>query len=232
MSFGVLSVMTRQDEAVGTVLTKLHELKQDENTLIFFLSDNGGTRRGDGERKHFTGSLNTPFSGDKGTAYEGGLRVPFLVQWRGSLPAGKVYDRPVSSLDILPTVLAATGTKPLGATSLDGVNIVPFLGGKQSGDPHAALFWRWRAEQAVRQGDWKLVRGKEHREWRLIDLSKDLKETNDLTSQYPEKAKELHDLFERWASDLPPVGPNFKDTTEGDESDADRMTKPDNPATP
>jgi arylsulfatase A-like enzyme len=229
---GVLSVMMRQDESVGIVLTKLHELKQDENTLIFFLSDNGGTRRGDGERKHFTGSMNTPFSGDKGTAYEGGLRVPFLVQWRGTLPSGKVYDRPVSSLDILPTALAATGTKPLGETALDGVNLLPFFGEKQSGDPHTALFWRWRAEQAVRQGDWKLVRGKEHREWRLIDLSKDAKETTDLTSQYPEKAKELRDLFERWTADLPPVGPNFKDTTEGDEGDVDRMLMPDNPVAP
>lgn len=214
---GVLTTMARQDDAVGAVLAKLRELKQDENTLIFFLSDNGGTRRGEGERKHFTGSLNTPFSGDKGTAYEGGLRVPFLVQWRGTLLAGKIYDRPVSSLDILPTALAATGTKLPNGIALDGANLLPFLGGKQSGDPHAALFWRWRAEQAVRQGDWKLARGKEHREWRLIDLSKDAKETTDLTSQYPEKAKELHDLFERWTSELPPVGPVFRDTVEGDD---------------
>lgn len=215
---GVLSVMAQQDEAVGTVLSRLRELKQEQNTLIFYLSDNGGTRRSEGETKHFTGSLNTPFSGDKGTALEGGIRVPFLVQWKGTLPAGKTYDRPIISLDVLPTALAAAGAKPLADTTLDGVNILPFLKGGQSGDPHSVLFWRWRSEQAMRQGDWKLVRGKEHRDWRLIDLSKDVKEQTDLTAQHPDKAKALRELHEQWTAQMPPVGPSFKDTTEGDDT--------------
>ncbi|MFA6546442.1 MAG: sulfatase-like hydrolase/transferase [Limisphaerales bacterium] len=222
---GVLSVMAQQDEAVGTVLARLRELNQEENTLVFFISDNGGTRRGEGEAKHFTGSLNTPFSGDKGTVLEGGIRVPFLMQWRGTLPAGKTYDRPIISLDVLPTALAAAGARPLTETALDGVNLLPFLKAGQSGDPHSVLFWRWRTEQAVRQGDWKLVRGKEHREWRLIDLSKDVRESTDLTQQQPAKAKELRELHERWAAGLPPVGPSFKDTTEGDDGDTDKQTR-------
>jgi arylsulfatase A-like enzyme len=223
--FGVLSVMAQQDEAVGIVLAKLRDLKQEENTLVVYLSDNGGTRRSEGETKHVTGSLNTPFSGDKGTAYEGGIRVPFLMKWPMVLPAGRLYLRPISSLDILPTVLAAAHAKPLGEGALDGVNLLPFLSGGQSGDPHGALFWRWRSEQAVRQGDWKLVRGKEHRDWRLIDLSTDIKETADLTLKHPEKAKELRELYERWAAELPPVGPAFKDTTEGDDGDSDKLAK-------
>ncbi|MBL9145862.1 MAG: sulfatase-like hydrolase/transferase [Verrucomicrobiaceae bacterium] len=222
---GVLSVMVQQDEAVGTVLAKLRELKQEENTLIFYLSDNGGTRRSEGERKHVTGSLNTPFSGDKGTTLEGGIRLPFLMQWRGTLPAGKTYDRPVSSLDVLPTALAAAGAKPLADTALDGVNLLPFLKDGQSGDPHTALFWRWRSEQAVRQGDWKLVRGKEHREWRLIDLSKDAKESTDLSAQHPDKANELRELHEHWSTTMPPVGPSFKDTTESEDGDAEKPGK-------
>jgi arylsulfatase A-like enzyme len=162
--------------------------------------------------------------GKKGSSLEGGIRVPFIVQWRGTLPAGKIYERPIISLDVLPTALAAAGAKPLAGIVLDGVNLLPFLKG-EPGDPHAVLFWRWRAEQAVRQGDWKLVRGKEHREWWLIDLSKDIKEATDLTPQHPAKAKELRELFEHWNAELPPVGPSFKDTTEGDDSDTDKPTK-------
>jgi arylsulfatase A-like enzyme len=250
----VLSVMAQQDEAVGTVLANLRELKQDTNTLIFYLSDNGGTRRSEGETKHFTGSLNTPFSGDKGTALEGGIRVPFIVQWPGHLPAGKTYDRPVSTLDVLPTALAAgkvaitaprdepgasetnaavnsTKTSPAVdvprssrrsemATVPDGMNLLPFLTGENTADPHEALFWRWRAEQAIRMGDWKLVRGRAEKQWRLIDLSHDVKEEHDLTPQHPDKATELRARFEKWASELPPVGPSLKDTTEGDEDES------------
>lgn len=213
----VLSVMAQQDEAVGTVLDQLKTQHLNENTLIFFLSDNGGTQRSEGEKKHFTGSLNTPFSGDKGTVLEGGIREPFLVQWKGHLPVGKTYDRPISSLDILPTALAAAGIAPPAGLNLDGVNILPFLEGTNATDPHEALFWRWRAEQAIRMGDWKLVRGRENKPWRLIDLIHDVKEEHDLTAQHPDKAKALLARFDQWNATLLPAGPSFKDITEGDD---------------
>ncbi|MCX6895247.1 MAG: sulfatase-like hydrolase/transferase [Verrucomicrobia bacterium] len=224
---GVLSVMAQQDDAVGLVLKALRDYALETNTLVFYISDNGGTRTPEmpPSSKHFQGSLNAPFSGKKGSALEGGIRVPFIVQWRGTLPAGKTYARPVSSLDVLPTALAVAGAKPLAGSALDGVDLLPFLKGDKTDDPHAALFWRWRAEQAVRVGDWKLVRGKEHREWRLIDLAHDDAEKTDLAAQQPDKAKELRELFERWDAELPPVGPDFKDTTEGDEGDADKPAK-------
>lgn len=224
---GVLSVMAQQDDAVGLVQKALRDNGLETNTLVFYISDNGGTRTSDvlPSSKHFQGSLNTPFLGKKGSSLEGGIRVPFIVQWRGTLPAGKTYDRPVISLDVLPTALAAATAQPLAGCDLDGVNLLPFLKDGQPGDPHSILFWRWRAEQAVRQGDWKLVRGKEHREWRLIDLSQDVRETTDLTSKFPDKAKELRELYEHWNAELPPVGPSFKDMTEGDEGDADKLTK-------
>jgi arylsulfatase A-like enzyme len=213
---GVLGVMAQQDEAVGRVLASLSELKQLDDTLVFFISDNGGTRRGEGELKHLTGSLNTPFSGDKGTSLEGGIRVPFIVSWPARLPGGRTYERPVSTLDVLPTALAAARARPIDGVPLDGVNLLPFLDGSERSDPHEALFWRWRAEQAIRIGDWKLVCGREQKARRLIDLVSDAKEANDLTAQHPEKAKELLTRFDAWNRTLPPVGPSFKDTTESE----------------
>ena len=225
---GVLSVMAQQDDAVGLLQTALRDGGLETNTLVFFLSDNGGTRTPDtpADTKHFNGSLNTPFSGGKGTALEGGIRVPFLVQWPGHLPAGRTYDRPVSSLDVLPTALAAANLAPPAGAALDGVNLLPFLGGKDAADPHEVLFWRWRAEQAVRMGDWKLVRGREQKPWRLIDLRRDPKEEHDLAAEHPDRAKALLACFDQWAAQLPPVGPSFKDTTEGDEADAGKEPAP------
>ena len=224
---GVLSAMAQQDDAVGQVQQALRDSALEERTLIFFISDNGGTRWPEvpPDSKHVRGSMNTPFSGHKGTALEGGIRVPFLVQWKGHLPAGKTYGRPVSTLDVLPTALKVTGSlvavdSAKAEATLDGVNLLPFLRGEDSADPHEALFWRWRAEQAIRVGDWKLVRGKEQKPWRLIDLSHDEKEQHDLTARHPERAKELLNRFEKWASALPPVGPSFKDTTEGEDESA------------
>lgn len=219
---GVLAAMAQQDEAVGEVRTALRDCGLATNTLIFYISDNGGTRRPEtpADSKHFHGSLNTPFAGGKGSALEGGIRVPFIVQWPGRLPSGTNYDRPVSTLDVLPTALAAAGVPTPAGSALDGVNLLPFLSGQNRADPHEALFWRWRAEQAVRMGDWKLVRGKDRKEWRLIDLARDVGEEHDLTARLPDRAKALHARFAEWESNLPPVGPSFKDTTEGDEASA------------
>ena len=219
---GVLSVMAQQDDAVGLVQKALRERELETNTLVFFISDNGGTRTPDmpPSSKHFRGSLNAPFSGKKGNSLDGGVRVPFIVQWKGHLPAGKTYDRPVSTLDVLPTAVAAAQAKPLAGVQLDGVNLLPFLRGENASDPHEALFWRWRAEKAIRMGDWKLVCGKDQKQWRLIDLNQDAEEAHDLTTQHPEKAKELLARFDEWAKALPPVGPSFKDTTEGDDDEA------------
>lgn len=221
---GVFAVLAQQDDAVSQVMIALRDNNLEGNTLIFFLSDNGGTRASDTppDSKHVRGSLNTPFAGKKGSVLEGGIRVPFLVQWPGHLPAGKIYDRPVSTLDVMPTVLAAANVPAPADSALDGVNLLPFLRGENVTDPHEALFWRWRAEQAIRMSDWKLVRGKEQKVWRLIDLASDAKEERDLIAQNPVKAKELLARFEQWESRLPPVGPSFKDAIEGDETESEK----------
>ncbi len=123
---------------------------------------------------------------------------------------------------MLPTALKVAGASApedsaKAEATLDGVNLLPFLAGEDTTDPHEALFWRWRAEQAIRMGDWKLVRGRAQKQWRLIDLRHDVKEAHDLTTQHPEKANELLARFDKWAKALPPIGPTFKDTTEGDD---------------
>jgi arylsulfatase A-like enzyme len=135
---------------------------------------------------------------------EGGIRVPFLVQWRGTLPAGKTYDRPVSSLDILPTALALAGAKSIAAQPLDGVNLIPFLQGEKTGDPHEFLFWRMKARNiwAVRSGDHKLVMQRTKAP-RLHNLSRDIAEETDLATKLPEVRARLQAAYDQWAATLP-----------------------------
>jgi arylsulfatase A-like enzyme len=192
------------DDAVGTVLKQLKKDGLDDNTIIAFLSDNGGPL----ERN---GSLNTPLSGEKGSMFEGGIRVPFFIQWKSRLGAGKTYDRPVSSLDLLPTALAAAKIEPPKEIEFDGVNLLPFLTGELPGDPHVALYWRMKPRDiwAVRAGDDKLIMqhrgGPKHpvgKSPRLIQLGTDLQELNDLSSVNPRRASELRSMYDAWNSTL------------------------------
>jgi len=129
---GMLSAM---DDAVGRVLEKLRQLGLEERTLVFFYSDNGGPTPQ-------TTSRNDPLRGTKGQLFEGGIRVPFLAQWKGVIPAGMVYPKPVMAFDIHATALAAAGISSLQGQSLDGVNLLPFLLGQRRESPHESLFWR------------------------------------------------------------------------------------------
>src|SRR5260370_32211512 len=143
------------DGGGGRVLARLREEKVEQATLIFFCSDNGGpTMKG----TTINGSRNTPLRGSKRTTLEGGVRVPFVVQWKGRLPAGKVYEPPVIQLDLLPTALAAAGAEAKAEWKLDGVNLLPYLEGKNPATPHDVLYWRFGEQMAIRQGEWKLVR--------------------------------------------------------------------------
>src|SRR5207253_7121024 len=116
----------------------------------FVISDNGGPPA--------NASSNGPLRGHKAQTWEGGIRVPFLVQWKGVLAAGKLYDAPVIQLDILPTALAAAGVAARSEWKLDGVNLLPFLAGENPKPPHQALYWRFGQQIALRMGDWKLVK--------------------------------------------------------------------------
>ncbi|MCS7026487.1 MAG: sulfatase [Bryobacteraceae bacterium] len=187
------AMLAAMDDAVGRLLAKIRELKQEENTLIFFLSDNGGPTRQ-------TTSKNTPLRGYKAQIFEGGIRVPFLMQWKGHLRAGQVFDKPVTALDIFPTAIAAAGGQ---APPVDGVDLLPFLTGKTEGDPHDKLYWRFGPQCAIRKGDWKLLRTADG-DWELYNLRKDISETNNLASHEPQRVEELKADWEAWNRQLKP----------------------------
>lgn len=197
------AMMSAMDDSVGKVIAKLDEAKIADNTVVFFISDNGGpTMQG----TTINSSCNDPLRGSKRTTLEGGIRVPFFVRWPGKVAAGKIYDEPVIQLDILPTALAAAGIKAPRDAKLDGVNLLPYFAGEKKDGPHDTLYWRFGLQMAVRRGDWKLVRydpvadGAVGRvtEAKLYNLNEDIGETRDLIQAEPEKAKELQDAWDKW----------------------------------
>jgi arylsulfatase A-like enzyme len=189
------AMLSAMDDAIAQVLGRLRESKLEENTLIFFISDNGGPTEQ-------TSSCNSPLRGHKGQVLEGGIRVPFMVQWKGHLPAGKVYEQPVISLDIHPTAIAAAGGKIGADAKLDGVNLIPYLTGENKNLPHDRLFWRFAQQWAIRMGDWKLEKGPERGAPELFNLAGDIGEKDNLASSQPEKVKELQAAYDTWNSQL------------------------------
>lgn len=186
------AMMSGMDDAIGRVMAKVKELGQEENTLYFFIADNGGPTQS-------TTSFNGGLRGFKMTTFEGGPRVPFLAQWKGKLPAGTTYDFPVLNLDVLPTALAAAGSKADAAWKLDGVDLLPYLTGANKARPHETVYWRYTPQWGVRHGDMKLVvsnggSGKPE----LYDLANDRAESKDLAAAQPEKVKELQMLYDAW----------------------------------
>jgi arylsulfatase A-like enzyme len=196
---GYLSLLVGLDDSVGRITAHLRDTRRDKDTLIIFMSDNGGS----GRRPLFaynTGK-NTPLRGDKGQTLEGGIRVPFLVSWTGKLPAGKTYDPMVSALDILPTACAVSGTAVGEET--DGVNLIPHLTGEKTTVPHDSLYWRFGPQQAIRRGNWKLVNWRDFAAktpsgWQLYDLSRDIGEKTDLAAAEPQRVTELRNAWENW----------------------------------
>ncbi len=193
------AMLSAMDDAVGRVLAKIRELNQEENTLIFFTSDNGGPTPQ-------TTSRNDPLRGYKGQVFEGGIRVPFLMQWKGKVPAGKVYDKPVMALDIYATVLEAAKISLPADQRIDGVNLIPFVTGQQAGSPHEVLFWRAGLQHAVRMGDWKLVYdGRRGGGEMLFNLAEDLGETRDLAAERPDILRQLQAAYQEWDKQMMPA---------------------------
>lgn len=199
------AMVAAMDAAIGTVLAKLDDTKQTDNTLIYFVSDNGGPHLSFRNLTDFAD--NTPLRGAKGAVYEGGVRVPFLVSWPAKIKPG-TYDQPVIALDFLPTALAAADSAGLTPKNLDGVNLLPFLTGENSAAPHETLFWRSSGpggNNAVRRGSMKLVRlGKSEPE--LYDLGADVSESKNLAAEKPEVVKELTAAIAEWEKGtIPPA---------------------------
>jgi arylsulfatase A-like enzyme len=189
------AMMSSMDDAIGEVLGKVKALGQEENTIVFFIGDNGGPTQG-------TTSQNGPLRGFKMTTFEGGPRVPYFVQWKGNLPAGKTYDFPVMNLDVLPTVITAAGGKVDPSWKLDGVDLVPYLTGSNASRPHETLYWRFGEQWAVRQGDWKLVVSKGGSgQPELYNLASDISESKNLAKEESAKANELQQLWNTWSTE-------------------------------
>jgi arylsulfatase A-like enzyme len=208
------AMMLALDEAVGRVRKKLTETGLERNTLVCFISDNGGpTMPG----TTINASRNDPFRGSKRTTLEGGIRVPFIVSWPGRLKPG-VFTPPAIQLDLTATALAAGGV-PVGQDSkLEGVDLLPFLTGEKTGTPHDALYWRFGPQMAIRVGDYKLVRYDSNADTRtgarnqpvtaakLYNLAADPGETKDLAAALPDKVKEFQSRWDAWnAANVKPL---------------------------
>jgi arylsulfatase A-like enzyme len=203
------AMMFAMDEAIGTVLRKLADSGLEKNTLVVFISDNGGpTMKG----VTVNGSSNLPLRGSKRTTLEGGIRVPFVVSWPGHLKPG-IFNSPVIQLDLTTTALVAAGVNVKPEMNLDGIDLLPFLNGEKSGVPHQALYWRFGGQMAIRQGDFKLVRYDSNADTntgerqpvtatKLYNLSKDIGENIDLAATMPDKVNELQEQWDEWNATL------------------------------
>jgi arylsulfatase A-like enzyme len=192
------AMVSAVDDGVGRVMEALRRHGIEEETLVVFLSDNGGASNNTSE--------NDPLRGHKSDLFEGGIRVPFAMQWKGTIPAGVDYTHPVISLDIMATVTGLSGVEISSERPLDGVNLIPFLTGEDKGKPHHRLFWRkWEQNaMALRAGDIKIVsnrqRSKNNHE--MFNLSLDIAETDDLSDASDKEFKILLSEWEAWNDQL------------------------------
>ncbi len=191
------AMVSAVDDGVGRVLKEVRRHGLEEKTIICFLSDNGGPTSKNASR-------NNPLRGDKGDAWEGGFRVPFALQWKGRLPQGAVYQKPVSALDLGGTVVALSGAEVPEGKPLDGVNLIPYLTGENKGAPHEAIYLRHfdRNRFAVRQGNEKILIHWKGGKAKLYDLGKDLGESTDLADRFPDKVEHLNRLRIQWNRQL------------------------------
>ncbi len=194
-----LAMLAIMDEGVGAILDTLDRLDLSDNTLVIFLSDNGGARG--------TTANNGALRNFKHSVYEGGLRVPFLVRWPGRIPAGTVSDEPVISIDVFSTVLAAADIEPPDGLQLDSRDILPALAGQLDSPLHEALYWNWIEKDsdtgwAIRKGRWKLLADKGGIE--LYDLEADVGETRNLAPNQPMIVQTLLAEYKSWQSQLRP----------------------------
>ncbi|MFN0000504.1 MAG: sulfatase-like hydrolase/transferase [Burkholderiaceae bacterium] len=204
---GYNALMLAQDDVVGAVLDKLARTGLADDTIVIFVSDNGTALSRPGS--------NAPFSGGKFSTLEGGIRMPFMMKWPGRIQSGQIFSKPVSTLDILPTVAAACDVPTTAAQALDGVDLLPYLNQQKAGPPHEALFWKLAAYSAARVGKWKLYMEPKNGVARLYDLERDPGEKNDLSASEPQMFDALKARYAEWETSLPPrawtnISPVFK----------------------
>jgi arylsulfatase A-like enzyme len=215
------AMIQKLDESVGRVVREIDELGIGDNTLVIFTSDNGGVVR---EKSYKTD--NTPLRGGKGMHYEGGIRVPFIARWPGTIKPGTACDTPIAAIDFAPTVLDLTRQPLASGAVIDGRSYLPLLKGLASKElSERALYWHcpgyleatgnnagWRSTPGgvIREGSWKLIENFESNTIELYNLDKDLPETTDLSKQEPKIAASLVNKLRQWRKDLkaPMPAPN------------------------
>jgi arylsulfatase A-like enzyme len=204
------------DQAVGKVLDKLAALGLDEQTIVFFMSDNGGLSTSEGHP-----TSNVPLRAGKGWLYEGGIREPMIVKWPGVTKPGSVCDTPVTSTDFYPTILEMAGLPARPGQHLDGVSLVPLL--KRKTLNQRSLYWHYphygnqggSPGAAIRMGDHKLIEFFEDEHVELYNLREDISEKHDLAAKMPRKAAELREMLHRWQQAVgvkfPTPNPRYKE---------------------
>jgi len=188
------AAVTQMDQAIGNILQRIKELGQEENTLVIFLSDNGGMSLAD----------NAPLRGGKAQFFEGGVRVPCLVKWPGRIEAGQINDAFLSSLELFPMMVAAAGLELPKDVIYDGFDMLPVLQGK-TGVDRSEMYWEFRGDQAARVGQWKWVQSAKGNG--LFDLKQDIGEQKDLSLEKPEKLEELTRKFSKWKEAMENAAP-------------------------
>ncbi|MGF1585584.1 MAG: arylsulfatase [Bacteroidales bacterium] len=198
--------VTHMDDAIGKIIDALERTGKRENTIIIFISDNGGQfswhseteYHGDyADKPHSVLGNNYPLRGWKGQLYEGGIRVPALINWPGQLEPG-IFEFPVHVSDWLPTICALAGIKQNLRPDLDGQNIWPMLTGEQSATGNRTLYWKTNQTYAVRAGNWKMLVNRNNDNVELFDLENDFRENQNLRDANPQKVEELMEILEEF----------------------------------
>ncbi len=190
---GAAAMITRMDQDVGKIIQLIKKLDIQNETMIFFTSDNGP--HSEGGHKHETFNANGPLKGYKRDLYEGGIRVPGIAYWPNKIKPGTESDQPFAFWDWLPTACELAGITP--PTGLDGLSFAPTLLGKLDQQKiHPYLFWKYGSKIAIRKQEWKAVRNSPNKRLELYNLKNDIGETKNLSAQYPDKISELEKLIE------------------------------------
>jgi len=189
-----MASVTAMDDSIGKVLDRIDHYGLTEDTVVIFLSDNGGG----------VGSDNAPLRGHKAQMWEGGVRVPCIIRWPGHFPEGVTNDEFLTALDLFPMMLAVAGVESPADVVLDGFDMMPVVAGKQS-SPRKEMFWEAREEYAARVGNWKWVRSRHG--GGLFDLSEDIGEQHDLSQKMPEVARRVKARFAAWRERMKQAAP-------------------------
>ncbi len=194
------AMISALDDAIGALHQKIKDLGLEENTIIYLLSDNGGA-------SYTKATDNGPLKGGKLTQFEGGINVPFMMKWKGKIPAGSRYKYPVSSADIFVTSVINAGGQLPDDREYDGVDLMPFITGRNNDRPHDHLFWRADHIWAIRDGDYKLILSTRDGWAELYDLTKDKSEEFNLKEQMPDLFEQLRTTHEKWQKENLPEKP-------------------------